>query len=48
DGTPVRSHEDLSRHLLLHTKPGDTVTLTIYRDGERVELDLELGARPPV
>ncbi|MEF8771238.1 S1C family serine protease [Halodesulfurarchaeum sp.] len=47
DGTPVRSHEDLSRYLLLHTYPGDTVTLTVYRDGERTELDLELGARPP-
>ncbi|MFW5922258.1 MAG: S1C family serine protease [Halodesulfurarchaeum sp.] len=47
DGTPVRSHEDLTRHLLLHTRPGETVTLTIYRDGERMQVDLELGERPP-
>lgn len=47
DGTPVRSHEDLSRYLLLQTHPDETVTLTVYRDGERIELDLELGARPP-
>lgn len=47
DGTPIRGHEDLSRHLLLHTKPGDTVTLTVYRDGQRTPVEFELGDRPP-
>lgn len=46
DGTPVRSHEDLTRYLLLHTHPGETVTLTIYRDGRRMRVDVELGERP--
>ncbi|MDZ7849333.1 MAG: trypsin-like peptidase domain-containing protein [Halodesulfurarchaeum sp.] len=47
DGTPVRSHEDLTRYLLLHTRPGETVTLSIYRDGRRIQVELELGERPP-
>ncbi len=47
DDTPIRSHEDLSRYLLLHTQPGDTVSLTVYRDGTRTTVDLELGERPP-
>jgi len=44
---PVVSNQDLSRHLLLHTQPGDTVEMTVIRDGERTTLRLELIERPP-
>jgi len=47
DDTPVRTHEDLSRYLLLHTAPGETVTFTVVRDGARMPVDVELGERPP-
>ncbi|MFC7045796.1 S1C family serine protease [Halobacteriaceae archaeon GCM10025711] len=46
DGTPVATNEDLSRHLLLHTKPGDTVAFTVVRDGERTNVSVTLDERP--
>jgi S1-C subfamily serine protease len=47
DGTPVRTHEDLSRFLLLHADPGEQVTFTVVRDGTRREVAVRLGERPP-
>ncbi|MFW5965265.1 MAG: S1C family serine protease [Halodesulfurarchaeum sp.] len=46
DGQPVRSGEDLSRYLMVHASPGETVPLTVYREGERVTVNVELGERP--
>jgi len=46
DGTPVREMEDLVIHLIEKTRPGDTITLTVLRDGERQRTDVVLGARP--
>ena len=48
DGQPIASGEDLASYLLTNAKPGDTVTLTIIRDGERQQVDVTLGERPPV
>jgi S1-C subfamily serine protease len=47
DDRPVQSNQDLSRYLLLHTQPGDSVDITVIRDGERITLPLELIERPP-
>ena len=47
DGHPIRGQEDLSRHLMLQTRPGETVSLTVIRAGERVDLQVRLGDRPP-
>jgi S1-C subfamily serine protease len=47
DDRPVHSNQDLSRYLLLHTQPGDTVDITVIRDGQRTTLELELIERPP-
>ena len=47
DGTPVRTHEDLSRFLLLQADPGEVVTFTVVRDGTRQPVDVRLGERPP-
>lgn len=46
DGQRIDSGEDLSSYLT-RTSPGETVTLTILRDGERMQVEVELGERPP-
>ena len=38
--------DELITYIDQHTKPGDTVTLTVYRDGQYVELKLNVAARP--
>ncbi len=42
----VRGFDDLLQYLIYYTSPGDTVTLTVIRDGEQVDLPLTLGSRP--
>ncbi len=46
DGEPVRRFEDLVGYLVTETMPGQTVTLTVVRDGETQAIDVELGQRP--
>ena len=46
DGHTVKDLYDLVVYLERTTKPGDTVTFTIIRDKDVVELDLVLGVRP--
>lgn len=48
EGQEVRTSQQLSRYLLLHTSPGDTVSMTVIRDGERVTVEVTLDRRPPV
>ncbi|NPA91873.1 MAG: PDZ domain-containing protein [Chloroflexi bacterium] len=45
DGKPVTSIEDLLQYLE-ERKPGDTVTLTIWRNGEKMDVKVTLGERP--
>jgi S1-C subfamily serine protease len=45
DGQAVDSEHPLANQLLAH-QPGDTVALTIDRDGETQELSVTLGERP--
>jgi S1-C subfamily serine protease len=47
DGRPVKNGDELLAYLEERTRPGQTVTLTIIRDGETLELPVTLGARPP-
>lgn len=37
---------DLSEFIALETSPGETIDVTVLRDGERTTVALELGARP--
>jgi S1-C subfamily serine protease len=37
---------DLSEYLALETAPGDELSVTVLRDGERTTVSMELGARP--
>ncbi len=46
-GVPISDREALSTFLALNTSPGDTVPTVVIRDGQRVEVNVELGERPP-
>ncbi len=46
DGQPVVTEDDLMRYLLLNKSPGDTITLTVMRGSQKVDLKLVLGTRP--
>lgn len=46
EGNPVNALEDVIAYLALNTSPGDTVTVGVSRNGERVDLKVELGERP--
>jgi len=45
DGVPVRSMDDIITYLQ-HTVVGQTVDLTIVRDGEEMQISVVLGKRP--
>ena len=44
----VSNSNELISHLTYHNSPGDTVTLTVLRDGQREEIEVTLGQRPTV
>ncbi|MEX2144007.1 MAG: trypsin-like peptidase domain-containing protein [Anaerolineales bacterium] len=46
DDQTIKSFDEMISYLFKHRSPGDTVALTIVRDGEELSIDLELGARP--
>jgi 2-alkenal reductase len=46
DDMPVIRFEDLVSYLVTKAEPGQTVTLTIERDGAELQLDVTLGERP--
>ncbi len=46
EGNPVRSSEDLSSYLATETSPGDRFALTVFRNGQRRTVSVELGERP--
>lgn len=46
DGTDIATSEDLGSYLALQTTPGDTVSLSILREGSERTVDVDLGVRP--
>ena len=42
DGQPIREGSDFTR-LLGRKRPGDTVELTVYRDGRAMKVKVQLG-----
>jgi 2-alkenal reductase len=46
DGTPISDFHDLIAYLVRERKAGETATLTLLRDGDFIELEVELGDRP--
>lgn len=45
DGVFIADIDELLEYLIHHTHPGQTITLTIIRDGQTLEVDLVLGSR---
>jgi 2-alkenal reductase len=46
DGIPVMTFEGLLSYLITNKSPGDTVVLTILRDGKTMDVTITLGKRP--
>jgi S1-C subfamily serine protease len=46
-GTRIRGTDDLSTFLEEHTLPGQTIDVTIIRNGQAMTLPLKIGTRPP-
>lgn len=46
DGQPVRTSDDLIRYVVVKKSPGDTITLTVMRGDQKVDVKLKLGVRP--
>ncbi len=46
DGTPIHGFDDLNAFLVFNTTVGQTIDLTVLRDGEEITLPLTLSARP--
>ncbi|MFO7834654.1 MAG: PDZ domain-containing protein, partial [Halohasta sp.] len=46
DDAELLTNEDLGSHLALQTRPDDTISVRIIRDGEERTVDLTLGTRP--
>jgi 2-alkenal reductase len=46
DGQPVVTFDDMIRYLVLHKSPGETVTLTVLRGDQKLDIPVVLGKRP--
>lgn len=46
DGVPVRTFDDLLSYLLTNKSPGDSIVLTILRDGQSMDVTVTLDKRP--
>jgi S1-C subfamily serine protease len=46
DGHPVNEYDDLISYLITHKSAGDTIVLTVIRDGQKQDINLTLGKRP--
>ena len=46
DGQKVLNFNEMLSYLFINTAPGDIVELEVFRGGEIITLEMELGARP--
>ena len=46
NGTPMMGMDDVVAYTVEHTQPGDTVQFTIIRDGEEMQTEVTMRARP--
>jgi S1-C subfamily serine protease len=46
DGKPIRTFDELISYLITNKSPGDTVVLTVIRDGQSQDITITLDARP--
>lgn len=46
DGVPIHNFDELLGYLVSNTRAGQTITVTIIRDGETLDVPVTLGERP--
>lgn len=46
DGVKVTNMSNLTSYLAINTQPGQTVNLTVWRDGQQINIPVVLGERP--
>ena len=46
DGNPIKTFDEMLSYLIEHKSPGDTVTLTVMRGDQKLDVPVTLGARP--
>jgi 2-alkenal reductase len=46
DGNSINTFDDLLSYLVKNKSPGDTVVLTVIREGQTVDVNVTLGTRP--
>jgi serine protease Do len=46
DGQPIANFQELNSYLVFHTSVGQTIKVTVLRDGKESVLSLKLGSRP--
>ncbi|MGV7975396.1 MAG: S1C family serine protease [Anaerolineaceae bacterium] len=46
DGREIKDFSELLSYMVLNKAPGDVITFTIIREGNRVEVPVTLGERP--
>lgn len=46
DGVPIKNFDELLRYLINNKSPGDTLVLTVLRDGQQLDVTLTLDKRP--
>jgi len=46
DGKPINTFDELLSYLITNKSPGDTVVLTVLREGQLVDVTVTLGERP--
>jgi S1-C subfamily serine protease len=46
DEEPIGNFADLNSYLVFHTSVGQTIEITVLRDGESITVPLTLGERP--
>ena len=46
NGEPVKDYRGVNVYLETETRVGETVTLTVLRDGQSMNVDVVLGERP--
>jgi serine protease Do len=46
DNQPVQGVSDLMHYIVVRKSPGDTITLTVLRGDQKLDMPLTLGTRP--
>jgi S1-C subfamily serine protease len=46
DGKPIKTFDELISYMITHKSPGDTMTLTILRGDQQLDVSITLGSRP--